>query len=228
MLAVATFTNVEPKLDYSGPTTMHQVSLHYIPQGICLELRILLTLNEIFAIVRIPATYRASGLKAEDLRKVEAGSKFTVCFDTGSEVQTIEKLVWDEMSGKGMFYGGKMGIGRVRGATGHEQVRTYVKVEIGYFRDDARKFQLGSWRTIDANFSDREFEHNLSGREILEDYDFFLPQGNGALLMGTNKVALAWEYMMRSRDIKEIALINQWAAAEVAKARNPGAQGPAA
>jgi len=46
--------------------------------------------------------------------------------------------------------------------------------------------------------------------------------------MGTKKVVLVWEYIMRSRDIKEIALINQWAAAEVAKARNPGAQGPAA
>lgn len=221
MLAVATFTNVEPKLDYSGPTTMHQVSLHYTPQGMFVELRILLTLNQLFAIVRVPEAYRATGLTAEDLRKVQAGSKFTVCFDTGSEVQTIEKLVWDEMSGNGRFYGTRMATGRVRGATGHEQVRTYVKVEIGYFRDHARKIQLGSWRTIDANFSDREFEHNLSGREIYEDYDFFLPQGHGALLMGTNKVALAWEYMMRSRDIKEIALINQWAAAEVALARNP-------
>lgn len=93
MLAVATFTNIEPKLNYSGPTTMHQVSLHYIPQGICLELRILLTLNQIFTIIRIPAAFRAPGLKAKDLRKVEAGSRFTVCFDTGSEVQTIEKLV---------------------------------------------------------------------------------------------------------------------------------------
>lgn len=31
MLAVDTYTNLELKLEYSGPATMHQVSVHYIP-----------------------------------------------------------------------------------------------------------------------------------------------------------------------------------------------------
>lgn len=166
MLSVATYTNLEQKLDYSGPTNMHQVSLHYTFQEVLLKLMILLNLPQIFARVRIPAYFRSAGLKDENLRKVEAGTRFLVAFDTGSEVQTIERSVWDEMSGNGSFYTGNLITGKVRGATGDTQPRTYVRVEIGYFRDSECKTQIGPWRDIEAIYSDRAFEHNLSGREI--------------------------------------------------------------
>lgn len=183
---------------------------------------------QIFARVRIPASMRRAGLKDEDLRKAEAGTRFMVAFDTGSSVQTIERWVWNDVSGNGRFYTGDLIPGAVMGATGDTQPRMYVVVEIGYFRDSECKKQLGPWREIEANFSENPFEHNLSGREIYKYFDFLVPKGNGALIMSTSKPALEWEYLMRSKEINDLALINEWAAALVAQSGASGSQGRAA
>lgn len=150
-----------------------------------------------------------------------------VAFDTGSSTQTVEKMIWDEVSDKGKLYTGKLRNGGVIGATGDRLDVTYVKVEIGYFRDMERKSQMGQWREIEVNFSQRPFEHNLSGSEIYRDFSFILPQGNSALIMGTSKLGVIWKYLTSSRDIKEVALIQEWAAAQVAQGGAPGSQGRA-
>lgn len=177
---------------------------------------------QIFAKVRIPASNRSAGLKVEDLRKAEAGPRFLVAFDKGSSIQTIERSVWDDVSDNGRLYAGKMIPGAVLGATGDLQPRRYVKVEIGYFRDSECKVQMGPWRQIDAIYYDRAFQHNLSGREIYKDFDFFVPKGNLALIMGSIKPALVWEYLTRSKDSNDMALINEWAGALVAQSGATG------
>lgn len=227
MLQVTTYMNMEPKLDGSGPTTMHQVSLH-CTLNVSHKPRILLTLVQIFAKVRIPARLRTPGLKGDDLRKVEAGARFVVAFDTGSEVQTIERMIWNEISGNGRFYAEDVSPGGVMGATGITEPRTYVQVDIGYFKDSECQHQMGEWREIEAIYSDRGFEHNLSGREIYKDFNFIVPKGNNALIMGTSKPVVIWEYLIRSREINDIALIQEWAAAQVAQAGASGSQGRAA
>lgn len=183
---------------------------------------------QIFARVRIPASERRVGLNDEDLRKAEAGTRFLVAFDTGSEVQTIERSIWNEVSDNGRLYAADLVPGAVLGATGDTQPRTYVKVEIAYFRDSECKVQMGPWRAIEAIYSERALEHNLSGREIYKDFDFLVPKGNLALIMGTSKPALVWEYLTRSKEISDVALINEWAGALVAQSGATGSQGRAA
>lgn len=183
---------------------------------------------QIFAKIRIPASKRRAGLKDEDLRKAETGTRFLVPFDTGSSIRTIERSVWDDVSDNGRLYASQRLPGTVLGATGDSQPRTYVEVEIAYFRDNECKLQMGPWRKIDAIYSDRAFEHNLSGREIYNDFDFLVPNGNLALIMGTSKPALVWEYLTRSKEISDVALINEWAGALVAQSGATGSQGRAA
>lgn len=142
-----------------------------------------------------------------------------VSFDTGSEVQAIEKDVWDYIAGtNGINYTGPRINALVSGVTGDApEARTNVIVEIGYFQDAARARQIGPWQRVEAGLSARPYEHNLSGSEIYDEFAFILPQGNGTLIMGTSKPAVVWEYLRTSsKGSNDVALIQQWAASQVA------------
>lgn len=54
---------------------------------------------------------------------------------------------------------------------------------------------------------------------------FIVPKANGTLIMGTNKAAVAWEYLtMSSKEGRDVALIQEWAAGQVAAGAS-GTQG---
>lgn len=229
MLQAASYMQLEPRLSGDGFTTMHQVSFPCKVEILC-KLTPLLSFPQIFATVRIPERFRAAGLQGENLRRAEAGKHFLVAFDTGSELQAIERDVWEYIAGaNGSSYTGPRVPGAVRGVTGDEgEPRTYIKVEIGYFRDIERRIQIGRWHDVDATCSPRPYEHNLSGREILKEFTFIVPKGNGTLIMGTNKPAVVWEYLTtNTKESNDIALIHEWAAAQVAGGAS-GGQGRAA
>ncbi|KAJ0121966.1 hypothetical protein J7T55_002477 [Diaporthe amygdali] len=186
MMQVTSYSELEPKLLTPGFTGMHRI----------------------YAKIRLPS---------DELRD-DDGKDIQVAFDTGSEVQSIEKQVWESLAGSnGRNYTGVSWLGSVGGATGAVEPRRYVQVEICYFRDAERKIKLGDWHTIQACLSNRPYEHNLSGAELLKGFHFIIPKGNPVVIMGTSKPAVIWEYLSKSnKESNDVALIQQWAAAQVA------------
>ncbi|KAJ0116202.1 hypothetical protein J7T55_005148 [Diaporthe amygdali] len=193
MMQAATYMMLQPRLDGMGMTTMHQI----------------------YATIRLPERWIQAGLEPAKVEAAKKGVNFTVAFDTGSSLQTLPKKVWEAIAGvNGASYEGPVDPGTITGVTGQEN-RPFVKVEIAYFRDRECKEQLGKWREIRACYASTDDAHPLTGKEIYDDFAFILPKNNGALIMGTKKPAVIWEYLRRSKEIEDFRQVQQWAAAMV-------------